>query len=107
MNPAHSCEPNVAGTAAPVGRHEKTVPPVRGAPGRATPESKAQSVLTQELRRQRNMVSRMSDTDREVSLVLEVLRELTRDPAFVALMNTRGFATLPRLLHERLTGRPR
>ena len=27
--------------------------------------------------------------------------------AFVALMNTRGFTTLPRLLHERLTGRPR
>ncbi|MDR6205412.1 MoaA/NifB/PqqE/SkfB family radical SAM enzyme [Paraburkholderia graminis] len=75
--------------------------------GRATPESKAQSVLTQELRRQRNMVSRMSDTDREVTLVLDTLRELTRDPGFVALMNTRGFTTLPRLLHERLTGRPR
>ncbi|MFL9944263.1 hypothetical protein [Paraburkholderia sp. OAS925] len=49
----------------------------------------------------------MADTDREVALVLEVLRELTCDPAFVALMNTRGFTTLPRLLHERLTGRPR
>ncbi|MGC2962627.1 MULTISPECIES: hypothetical protein [unclassified Paraburkholderia] len=49
----------------------------------------------------------MADTDREVALVLEVLRELTRDPAFVALINTRGFTTLPRLLHERLTGRPR
>ena len=63
--------------------------------------------LTQELRRQRNMVSRMSDTDREVSLVLDILRELTRDPAFVALMNTRGFIKLPGLLHERLAGRPR
>ncbi|WP_154670925.1 hypothetical protein [Paraburkholderia dilworthii] len=49
----------------------------------------------------------MSDTDREVTRVLDVLRELTCDPAFVALMNTRGFTTLPRLLHERLTGRPR
>ena len=49
----------------------------------------------------------MSDTDREVALVLGILRELTCDPAFVALMNTRGFTTLPRLLHERLTGCPR
>jgi len=48
----------------------------------------------------------MSDTDREVTLLLDLLRELTRDPAFVALMNTRGFTTLPRLLHERLTGCP-
>lgn len=107
MKPAHSGARSVAGKAAPGGRHEKTVPHMRGTRGRATPESKAQPVLTQELRRQRNMVSRMADTDREVALVLEVLRELTRDPAFVALMNTRGFTTLPRLLHERLTGRPR
>ncbi|MDR6478708.1 hypothetical protein SCB29_30465 [Paraburkholderia sp. SIMBA_055] len=49
----------------------------------------------------------MSDTDREITLVLDILRELTRDPGFVALMNPRGFTTLPRLLHERLTGRPR
>ncbi|MFM0691326.1 hypothetical protein PQQ64_03425 [Paraburkholderia graminis] len=48
----------------------------------------------------------MSDTDREVTLLLDLLRELTRDPAFVALKNTRGFTTLPRLLHERLTGCP-
>jgi len=78
-----------------------------GARGRLTSESKAQSVLTQELRRQRSIVSRMSDADREVTRVLDVLRELTCDPAFVALMNIRGFTTLPRLLHERLTGRPR
>ncbi|MFL9981405.1 hypothetical protein [Paraburkholderia graminis] len=107
MKPAHVGARSVAGKAAPGDRHDKTMPHMQGARGRATPESKAQSVLTQELRRQRNMVSRMADTDREVALVLEVLRELTCDPAFVALMNTRGFTTLPRLLHERLTGRPR
>lgn len=107
MKPAHSGARSVAGKAAPGGRHEKTVPHMRGARGRATPESKAQLVLTQELRRQRNIVSRMSETDREVTRVLDVLRELACDPAFVALMNTRGFTTLPRLLHERLTGRPR
>ena len=107
MKPAHGGARSVAGKAAPGGRHDKTVPHVRGARGRATPESKPQSVLTEELRRQRNIVSRMSDTDREIALVLDILRELTRDPGFVALMNTRGFTTLPRLLHERLTGRPR
>jgi hypothetical protein len=107
MKPAHGGARSVAGTAAPGGRHDKTVPHTPGARGRPTSESKAQSVLTQELRRQRNIVSRMSDTDREVTLLLDLLRELTRDPAFVALMNTRGFTTLPRLLHERLTGRPR
>lgn len=107
MKPAHGGARSVAGKAAPGGRHDKTVPHMPGARSRATPQSKAQSVLTQELRRQRNMVSRMSDTDGEVALVLDILRELMCDPAFVALMNTRGFATLPRLLHERLTGRPR
>jgi len=107
MKPAHSGARSVAGKAAPGGRHDKTVPHMPGARGRLTSESKAQSVLTQELRRQRSIVSRMSDADREVTRVLDVLRELTCDPAFVALMNTRGFATLPRLLHERLTGRPR
>ena len=107
MKPAHSGARSVAGKAAPGGRHDKTVPHMPGARGRLTSESKAQSVLTQELRRQRSIVSRMSDADREVTRVLDVLRELTCDPAFVALMNTRGFTTLPRLLHERLTGRPR
>ncbi|ALE58955.1 hypothetical protein AC233_31205 [Burkholderia sp. HB1] len=106
MKPAHGGARSVAGKAAPGGRHDKTVPHTPGARGRPTSESKAQSVLTQELRRQRNIVSRMSDTDREVTVVLDTLSELMRDQGFVALMNTRGFTTLPRLLHERLTGCP-
>jgi len=47
----------------------------------------------------------MRNTEREADEVLAILRELLRDAAFVALMRTRGFTSIPRLLYERLAAR--
>lgn len=74
--------------------------------GRRPPEAKARSVLTLELARQRSAVRSMRNTEREADEVLAILRALMRDAAFVALMRTRGFTNIPRLLFERLAARP-
>jgi hypothetical protein len=48
----------------------------------------------------------MRNIEREADEVLVILRALMRDAAFVALMRTRGFTSIPRLLYERLAARP-
>ncbi|CAD6562256.1 hypothetical protein LMG28727_07699 [Paraburkholderia kirstenboschensis] len=73
--------------------------------GGRPPEAKARSVLKLELARQRSAVKSMRNTEREADEVLAILRELQRDAAFVALMRTRGFTSIPRLLYERLAAR--
>jgi len=74
--------------------------------GRGPPEAKARLVLKLELARQRSAVKSMRNTERKADEVLAILRALMREPAFVALMRTRGFTNIPRLLYERLAGRP-
>jgi len=90
-------------TAEPRRPHGNTKPALKG--GRRPPEAKGRSVLTLELARQRSAVKSMRNTEREADEVLAILRELLRDAAFVALMRTRGFTSIPRLLYERLAAR--
>lgn len=77
-------------------------PSMLHAGNRVTPESKAQSVLRLELSRQRGVASRMRDADREVTGILDILGELLRDHAFVALLRARGHTSIPRTLREQL-----
>ncbi|CAH2913466.1 MAG: Adenylate cyclase (EC [uncultured Paraburkholderia sp.] len=86
---------------------DDAAPHTSNAGARKTPRVKAQSVLSLELAKQRHAVNRMRATHSEAAQLVAILRELLGDPAFVALMTTRGFTTVPRLLHERLTRRPR
>ena len=86
---------------------DNAAPHPSSAGARRTPRVKAQAVLSLELSRQRHAVDSMRTTDSEAAELVAILRELLGDPAFVALMTTRGFTTMPRLFHERLTRRPR
>ncbi len=101
MKPAHGGARSVAGKAAlVVGATRRCLMCEARAVGQRR-SRRRNRFLTEELRRQRQHgESHEPITDREITLVLDILRELTRDPGFVALMNTRGFTTLPRLLHE-------
>lgn len=93
-----------------------SIRPAKGQCGEAGPpaeasrqsplEPKARSVLRVELARQRNQVRGMHDTDLEVDRTLAILRDVFGDPAFVALLRTRGFINIPRLLYERLAAQP-
>jgi len=86
---------------------DDAAPHPSSAGARRTPRGKAQAILSLELSRQRHAVDSMRATDSEAAELVAILRELLGDPAFVAFMRTRGFTTMPRLLHERVTGRPR
>ena len=86
---------------------DDAAPRMSSAGARKTPRVKAQAVLSLELSRQRHAADSMRATGSEAAELVEILRELLEDPAFVALMTTRGFTTMPRLFHERLTRRPR
>lgn len=105
MKQTNSDRPSNGSTAGPLClRSDATPSSVPRA--RRQPETKAEHVLKEELARQQSRVKRMRGTDDEVCQAMTALRNLMQDPAFVALMETRGFATIPRLVHERLVTRP-
>lgn len=104
MRPSNRVAQERTPTAAPRRPHANTRSSLHG--GRRPPEAKARSVLTLELARQRSAVKSMRNIEREADEVLAILRALMRDAAFVALMRTRGFTSIPRLLYERLAARP-
>lgn len=68
----------------------------------ATPASKAKKVLMLERARQRTIMRRMSATRKEASLTRHVLQALLSDAAFVALLRSRGFISMPELVHRLL-----
>lgn len=105
MKPTNSGIQNNESTAGPLCLRSNVTPssPPRV---RRQPETKAERVLKEELARQQSRVRRMRGTDDEVCQAMTALRDLMQDPAFVALMETRGFATIPRLIHEHLVTRP-
>lgn len=80
-------------------------PERRRAGRKATPEEKANDVLRLERARQRTAIRHMQATHDEMALTTKVLLELLSDPAFVALLRTEGFTSIPKLLHQRLMER--
>ncbi len=80
-------------------------PERRRAGRKATPEEKAKDVLKLERARQRTVIRHMQATHGEMALTTKVLLELLSDPAFVALLRAEGFASIPKLLHQRLVER--
>jgi hypothetical protein len=80
-------------------------PECRHAGRKATPEEKAKDVLKLERARQRTAIRHMQATHGEMALTTKVLLELLSDPAFVALLRAEGFASIPKLLRQRLMER--
>lgn len=72
---------------------------------KSTPETKARKVLMLERARQQTLIRQMEAVRAEMTIMESVLRELLSDQAFVALLRCQGFLIMPRLLHDRLTGR--
>ncbi|MFM0158932.1 hypothetical protein P0D75_11505 [Paraburkholderia sediminicola] len=71
---------------------------------KSTPETKARKVLMLERVRQQTRIRQMEAVRVEMTILENILRELLSDQAFVALLRCQGFATVPRLIRERLTG---
>jgi len=76
----------------------------RPANSKSTPETKARKVLMLERARQQTRIRQMEAVRVEMAILENILRELLLDQAFVALLRRQGFATVPRLIRERLTG---
>jgi hypothetical protein len=72
---------------------------------KSTPEARARKVFMLERARQQTLLRLMESVRAEMAILESVLRELLSDPAFVALLRRQGFATMPRLLRDRLSGR--
>lgn len=87
---------------------KRDVAPLRKTPSceksRSSPEIKARKVLMLERSRQLTTIRRMEGARVQMTIVSNVLKELLCDPAFVALLQTQGFATMPQLLRDRLAG---
>jgi hypothetical protein len=75
------------------------------AKSRSSPQIKARKVLMLERARQQTAIRQMEAVRVERVIVGNVLVELLSDPAFVALLRSQGFVTMPRRLRDNLEGR--
>jgi len=72
------------------------------AESRSTPQTRARKVLMLERARQQTVIRQMEAVRVEMAIIRNVLAELLSDPAFVALLQTQGLGTMPRLLRDHL-----